>query len=195
MSCVLRAIFRLLQAALLAERVPLESLHTCAELLNVFFAILECFRTKQGNRAAIRVQQENLVGKQVHQNARGAFPENLLLSILHANARHALQEHIKTTVESRAALCVAPERFPVATSHQSAKLASREPLQRRMALRVAMPARQARIPLGGQRPVSNVKGVRLTSLTRCVGWMEAMALVRLVLPESTPISNPGQPAA
>ena len=135
------------------------------------------------------------MGKRAHQNARGAFLENILLNILHANARHALQEHIKTTVESQAVSCVAPERFPVAISHQSAKLASREPLQRRTALRVAMLARQARIPLGGLKPVSNVKDVRLTSSTRFVGWMEAMALVRLVLPESTPSSKPGQPAA
>ena len=135
------------------------------------------------------------MGKRAHQNARGAFLENILLNILHANARHALQEHIKTTVESQAVSCVAPERFPVGISHQNAKLASREPLQRRTALRVAMLARQARIPLGGLKPVSNVKDVRLTSSTRFVGWMEAMALVRLVHPESTPISNPGQPAA
>ena len=180
MSCVLRAIFRLVQAASPAKRVPLESLHTRAELMNVCFVIWECFRIKQGNRAASHVQQENLVGKRAHQNARGAFPENMLLSILHANARHALQEHIKTTVESQAVPCVAPGLFPVAISHQSAKPASREPLQRRTALRVAMLARQARIPLGGQKPVSNVKDVRLTSSTRFVGCMEAMALVRLV---------------
>tara|TARA_Y100000389_G_scaffold15396_1_gene13652 strand:- start:51802 stop:52530 length:729 start_codon:yes stop_codon:yes gene_type:complete len=194
-TCVLWAIFRPMQTALLAKRVPLESFHTRAELMNACFVIWECFRIKQGNRVASHVQQENSVGWRAHQNARRVLLENMLLSIPHANAKHALLEHIKTTAEGRAVLCVEPGRFPVATSQQSAKLASREPLQRRTALRVAMLARQARIPLGGLKPVSNVKDVRLTSSTRFVGWMEAMALVRLVHPESTPISNPGQPAA
>ena len=56
MSCVLPAIFRLVQEALPAKRVSLESMHTRAELMNVYFVIWERFRIKQGNRAASHVQ-------------------------------------------------------------------------------------------------------------------------------------------
>ena len=154
------------------KRVPQENLHTRAELISACVVIWERFRIKQGNRAASHVQQENLVGKWAHQNARGAFLENILLNILHANARHALQEHIKTTVESRAVPCVAPERF--SSGNQSSECQACQPgtFAAQNGSQSCDACAVGSNSTWGLKPVSNVKGVRLNFFnTFCrVGW-------------------------